>query len=106
MTLVAPDPTWLDVPEALAVRSDLGRIAPTWSDELSEIEALRPGDYRLSSEALSFSLVVSAERLEEGVLSLQRYFPEIKRRYRRITAVDVRFSGQIVVQPDREGSES
>ncbi len=106
LKLVAADLTWLDVPEALAMISELDRIAPTWSEELSQIEALRPGDYRLSSGALSFSLLVSADRLRDGVLSLQSYLPEITRRYRRITAVDVRFSGQIVVQPDREGSDS
>jgi cell division septal protein FtsQ len=94
-----PDPNLVSVPQAMAVISDLARVAPEWERGLEVMEVLGPRDFRLATAAVPFPLLVSTGRVEAGILNLRRFLPEILRRYREVAAVDLRFSGQIVIQP-------
>ena len=93
----------LDTPEhlaeALTVARRLAQLEPEWESGLSEIEIVGEADFRLFASFLPFSILVSADRLEEGVENLRRFAPQIVRRYSEVAAVDLRFSRQIIVQP-------
>jgi hypothetical protein len=80
---------------------DVARVAPEWREGLAEMRVLGPRDFRLQTAAVPFPLLVSTERVEAGILNLRRFLPEILRRYGEVAAVDLRFSGQVVIQPIR-----
>jgi cell division protein FtsQ len=84
---------------ALGVAAKLEQLQPNWALELSEIEVLNERDYRLFTGALPFPILVSLETMDSGIAAMREYLPEIARRYRVITGIDVRFSNQIVIQP-------
>ena len=87
------------IASALEVASRLEQLQPLWALQLSEIEILNERDYRLFTGALSFPILVSLETMDSGILAMREYLPEIARRYRVVTGIDVRFSNQIVIQP-------
>lgn len=95
------DPKLVSVPQAMTVIADLARVAPEWREGLAEMRVLGPRDFRLQTAAVPFPLLVSTERVEAGILNLRRFLPEILRRYGEVAAVDLRFSGQVVIQPIR-----
>jgi cell division septal protein FtsQ len=88
-----------EIPAALGVIERWSRARPDGERELSEVESLGNGDYRVFSAALPFPVLVSGARLEEGLGSLARLLPQIERRYPEVRQVDLRFSQQIVIQP-------
>lgn len=96
-----PDPKLVSVSQAMTVISDLARVAPEWREGLEEMRVLGPRDFRLQTVAVPFPLLVSPGRVEAGILNLRRFLPEILRRYGEVAAVDLRFSGQVVIQPVR-----
>ncbi|MEE9563066.1 MAG: hypothetical protein V3W50_08360, partial [Thermoanaerobaculia bacterium] len=95
------DPNLVSVSQAMTVISDLARVAPEWKEGLAEMRVLGPRDFRLQTVAVPFPLLVSPGRVEAGILNLRRFLPEILRRYGEVAAVDLRISGQVVIQPVR-----
>jgi cell division septal protein FtsQ len=95
------DAELVSVPQAMTVISDLARVAPEWKEGLAEMRVLGPRDFRLQTVAVPFPLLVSTGRVDAGILNLRRFLPEILRRYGEVAAVDLRFSGQVVIQPFR-----
>lgn len=88
-----------DVARALGVAEELAHIEPEWSSGLSEIEIVSDRDFRIFASFLPFPVVVSSDRLAEGVRNLRRFAPEIVRHYPNVAAIDLRFKRQIIVQP-------
>jgi hypothetical protein len=87
------------VDAALDVAGDLGRVQPDWAAHLARIEVLGEEDFRLHTEALPFPLLVTRGTVGPKARRLQELLPELRRRYPKIEAVDLRFSRRIVVQP-------
>lgn len=84
---------------ALGAAAELGRAQPDWSAQLSRIEVLGEGDFRMHTDVLPFPLLVTSGQLGPKIQHLVELLPELARRYPRIEAVDLRFSRRIVVQP-------
>lgn len=97
--LTADSGVSLNVDLALSVADRFGQTAPVWGTGLSEIEVLGEEDFRFHSAALKFPILVSAGTVERQVENLQSILPEIMKRYEVPVSVDLRFSGQIVIQP-------
>lgn len=89
----------LEVEPALAVAAELELVAPDWASGLSEVEVLGGDDFRLFTAALPFPVLVSLGGVGRQVRKFREVMPEIARRYDRVSAVDLRFSRQIVIQP-------
>lgn len=89
----------VNVDKALEVAAALGRGVPEWGAGLSEVEILGFEDFRLYTANLPYPLLVRVDRVEEQVRKLQEILPQIESRYSEVTAVDLRFSRQIVFQP-------
>lgn len=87
------------VPTALAALSDLSEVAPGWAAELSEARLLSRDELEISTGALEFPLRIRAGQVKNKVRALQRILPEIRNRYARLDAIDLRFSRRIVVSP-------
>ena len=92
----------LDVAAALEVAKRFdgfqgGRLAG-----LSEIEVLGEGDYRIYTAGLSFPVLLAGAEMEGQLEKLEGLLPEIDRRFASVTAVDLRFARQIVIQPALE----
>lgn len=92
----APAP---DLAGALEVASDLARAEPAWAEALTEIALLGEGDYELRTAALPFPLRIRAGQVRPRVERLASLLPEIRRRYPKLAAVDLRFSRRIVLEP-------
>ena len=84
---------------ALEVARALERSAPAWAAALSVVEVLGEVEFRLTTAAVPFPLVVRASTLELGARRLQALLPEISRRYPRVEAVDLRSERRIVIEP-------
>jgi cell division protein FtsQ len=84
---------------ALEVAGELGRVRPDWSAALTRIDVLGEEDFRLHTDALPFSLVVTRGEVGPKARRLEELLPELERRYPAIDSVDLRFSRRIVVQP-------
>ena len=63
------------------------------------VEVLGGGDFRIFTAALPFPVLVSLGGVGRQVRKFKEVMPEIARRYDRVSAVDLRFSRQIVIQP-------
>jgi cell division septal protein FtsQ len=94
-----PTPHGGGVGAALEVAGDLGRVQPDWAAHLARIEVLGEEDFRLHTGALPFPLLVTRGTVGPKARRLQELLPELRRRYPKIAAVDLRFSRRIVVQP-------
>ncbi|MDX1501822.1 MAG: FtsQ-type POTRA domain-containing protein [Thermoanaerobaculia bacterium] len=82
----------------LAVVDEWRRVAPVWAGELSEVERLREGDYRVWADAISFPVRVGTSGLERGLDRLGVLLPRIVERMPESAEVDLRFSHQIVIK--------
>lgn len=85
--------------EVLAVAAAIGQVEADWAAKLSKIEVLGEDDYRLTTAALPFPVLVSRNEVSQKAARLLRLLPELQRRYEKVDAVDLRFSRRIVVQP-------
>ncbi len=92
-----------DLLAAMRVASVMDRVSPELARSLSEIEVLGHLDFRIYCADLPFPLVVSGDRLEEGLESLRLRLPEIEEHLAFVGAVDLRFERFIVIQPGKEG---
>ena len=90
------DPNLL-LPGAIALLHELETAQPMWS--LSELEILGEHDFRLFVTELPFPLLVRAGTLGEKTRSLQGLLPQMRDRYEKVEAVDLRFARRIIVQP-------
>lgn len=97
--LSAPAARPRELAAALDAIDTIGRLEPRLAAELSEVELLGQGDYRLLSASLPYPILVNGQRLRSGLARLRRYAADIAERYGTIGAVDLRFSRQIVIQP-------
>jgi cell division septal protein FtsQ len=100
--LIVSAPETADAAElvaALGVARELERSAPAWAAALSEVEVLGGDEFRLTTAAVPFPLVVRAGTLELGARRLQALLPEISRRYPRLEGVDLRSERRIVIEP-------
>ncbi|MDY7091708.1 MAG: FtsQ-type POTRA domain-containing protein [Acidobacteriota bacterium] len=86
---------------ALAVAAEFDRVPGAWKGRLEAVEVLGDDDFRLYATKLPFPLVVRAGSLEEKVGYLARLLPEIRQRYGKVRAVDLRFARRIVLQPEK-----
>jgi hypothetical protein len=84
---------------AMAVAAELARLDAGWAAALTQIDVLGDGDYRLTSHALSFPLLVRSGQMEAKGRRLRALLPELSRRYAAIQSVDLRFPRRIVVRP-------
>lgn len=92
-----------DLLEAMRVAIVLDRISPGLARSLSEVETLSNLDFRIYCADLPFPLLVSRDRLEEGLESLRNQLPEIEAHFDSVGAIDLRFERYIVIQPGKEG---
>jgi cell division protein FtsQ len=99
----AGEPAPGDVQLALRLAAELGASRPEWAAELTAVEVISDDDARLHSAALPCPLVVTAGRVEPAARRLAELLPELLRRYGTLAAVDLRFSGRIVVEPGTAG---
>jgi cell division septal protein FtsQ len=84
---------------ALAVAAEIDRADVEWGRGMSEIEALSEEDFRVVTAALPFPVLVKSGTIELGARRLRSLLPEIRRRYGRIEAVDLRWPRRVVIQP-------
>lgn len=84
---------------AMAIAGRLERAAPAWGAALSEVEVLGEDEFRITTAAVPFPMVVRAGTLEESARRLQELLPEISRRYPRVEGVDLRSERRIVIEP-------
>lgn len=87
------------VPGALAVLAELAAARPEWARGLVEIGVLSREDFRITTEALPFPLLVEAGQVEAKTRRLAHLLPQILARYERLEVVDLRFSRRIVLRP-------
>ena len=100
LLLAAPaDVAPAELVAAMALASRLERAAPAWAAALSEVELLGEEEFRLTSAALPFPVVVRASTLEASARRLQELLPQISRRYPRVGVVDLRSERRIVIEP-------
>ena len=89
----------LEVSQTLELAARLERLAPAMMRELSEVDVLGRGEYRVHAAGLDFPVLVSGEGVERQLIKLGALLPEIAARFDAIEAVDLRFTSQIVIQP-------
>jgi cell division protein FtsQ len=89
----------LEVAATLELAAELQRLAPATMQDLSEIEVLGLGDYRIHTAGLDFPVLISSTGLERQIAKLAALLPEMNQRFDAIEAVDLRFARQIVIQP-------
>ncbi|HEV8631955.1 MAG TPA: FtsQ-type POTRA domain-containing protein [Thermoanaerobaculia bacterium] len=87
------------VQAALDVVAELRRAQPTWGLEVREIEVLGEGEYRVTTAALDYPLLLKRGTVEEAVTNLQLMLPEISRRVPAVALADLRSPRRLVIQP-------
>jgi cell division septal protein FtsQ len=91
--------TQVGIRRALAVAGEIERADAQWSQGLSEIEALSEDDFRVVTASLPFPVLVKSGVVELGARRLRTLLPEIRRRYGRVEAVDLRWPRRVIIQP-------
>jgi hypothetical protein len=84
---------------ALRVAARLRQLRPGWTAALSQIDVVDEDDYQLRVEGLPCPLLVRGSRLADNLVRFDQLLPELRRRYPRLAAVDLRFSHRVVVEP-------
>lgn len=87
------------VPKALAILAEVAKAQPSWRRELEVIEVLGGDDFRLSTKALPFPILLSATEPAARCRQLARLLPEVDGRYAGLEHADLRFSRRIVLVP-------
>ena len=91
---------------ALAMARELESADAAWYRGLSEVEVLNDDDCRVVTAALPFPILLRRGNVELGARRLRALLPEIRRRYERLDAVDLRSSRRVVLQPADLSSDS
>jgi hypothetical protein len=76
---------------------------PLWAGRLLGIEIVGEDDYRLAVEGLPFALVVRTETAQERMVLFDQLRRPLGTELEAIEAVDLRFSGRIVLRPTAVG---
>lgn len=87
------------LPAVLPFVAGLARERPALAARLSEIEVLGDGDYRLFSPALPCPLLLREESASARLADLDRWLPELVRRYPGLAGVDLRFTDRLILTP-------
>lgn len=88
-----------DLRSALELGRHIADAEFSWGRGLSEIEIVNHDDFRVFSTDLPFVLLVRADSLKKKSRRLEALLPQIAERYPGVSAVDLRFSRRIIVQP-------
>jgi hypothetical protein len=72
---------------------------PLWAGRLQEVEILGEDDYRLHVEGLPYALLVRPRTARERMVLLDRLRQPLAAELETMAAVDLRFSGRIVLRP-------
>ena len=86
------------VAAALTAVEHLAAGESTLFQSVMAVEILTGPDLRLEVASLPFGVFIRVDRLQPAVDNLEKLLPKITRRYDAITAVDLRFSRQIVMK--------
>lgn len=88
-----------ELPHAFAFAGELAVSAPAISAGLSEIAVLGDGDFQVFSAALPFPVLLRRGPLAERMALLAEWLPELRRRYPKLDAVDLRFPRRMILVP-------
>jgi cell division septal protein FtsQ len=87
------------VQAVLGVVGELQRVEPIWGLAVREVEVLGEEEFRVSSGALPFALLLRGGAVREAVGNLRRVLPELDQRFARVGSVDLRQPRRLVVRP-------
>lgn len=98
-----------ELPQVFAFASELAAAAPAVGTGLSEVAVLGDGDFRVFSAALPFPVLLRRGPLAHRLAVLGEWLPELRRRYPKLDAVDLRFPRRMILvpgeAPPREASD-
>ena len=87
------------VQAALDLVAELRRAHPAWGVGVREVEILGEREYRVTTAALPYPLLLEAGTVSPAVVNLQQMLPEIERRLPAIGEADLRSPGRLVIRP-------
>ena len=87
------------VKSAFEVDRILRSEAPDFRSQITKVEIMGAGAFRLHSDAVPFPVRVSMDGLGARMRAFEELAPEISRRFEEIEEVDLRIDGRIVVRP-------
>ncbi|HSM51202.1 MAG TPA: FtsQ-type POTRA domain-containing protein [Thermoanaerobaculia bacterium] len=87
------------LPAVLPFVAGLARERAELVAALSEIEVLGDGDYRLFSAALPCPLLLREVSAGSRLAELDRWLPELERRYPGLAGIDLRFANRLILTP-------
>ncbi|MCL4838551.1 MAG: FtsQ-type POTRA domain-containing protein [Thermoanaerobaculia bacterium] len=87
------------LPAVLPFVAGLARERPELAAGLSEVEVLGDGDYRLFSATLPCPLLLREGSAGPRLAELDRWLPELARRYPSLAGIDLRFANRLILTP-------
>ncbi len=87
------------VQPALDVVAELRRAHPAWGVGAREVEILGEGEYRVTTAALPYPLLLEAGTVGAAVANLQQMLPDIERRVPAVGEADLRSPRRLVIRP-------
>jgi hypothetical protein len=87
------------VQAALDLVAELRRAHPAWGVGVREVEILGEREYRVTTAALPYPLLLEAGTVSPAVANLQQMLPEIERRLPAIGEADLRSPRRLVIRP-------
>jgi len=94
------------VQAALDLVAELRRAHPAWGVGVREVEILGEREYRVTTAALPYPLLLEAGTVEPAVANLQQMLPEIERRLPAVGEADLRSPRRLVIRPSTQSSTS
>lgn len=92
-------PGAVPVQPALDVVAELRRAHPAWGVGVREVEILGEGEYRVTTAALPYPLLLEAGTVGAAVANLQQMLPDIERRVPAVGEADLRSPRRLVIRP-------
>ena len=87
------------VQAALDLVAELRRAHPAWGVGAREVEILGEREYRVTTAALPYPLLLEAGTVAPAVANLQQMLPEIERRLPAVGEADLRSPRRLVIRP-------
>jgi hypothetical protein len=94
------------VQAALDLVGELRRAHPAWGVGVREVEILGEREYRVTTAALPYPLLLEAGAVGPAVANLQQMLPEIEHRVPAVGEADLRSPGRLVIRPSTQSSTS